>query len=473
MADSAHKTASSIAVIGGGIAGLSAAWQAIRANPGRRVVIFEAADQMGGVLQTIEMDGFLVERSADSFLVTEPLPQLYDLVVELGLLDELIETNTEHRQALIVRGDRLIPVPHGFQLMAATDWRALLASPALPWAARLRAAFEPWVRRRVAGPEESVTQFIARRIGKEAFEYLAQPLVAGIYSADPDLLSAPAAIKQYVDFEQKYGSVTRGLLATGSRQSTASGARYGKFRTFRRGMGTLVGALEKQLAAAGVSMLANTRVSALSRAGESWSVATESTGGTATESFEAVVVACSAAAAARLLANVDQELSRALGAIPYTKVAVVSAAVSHDSLANRLSAFGIVVPRREQRPIIAASFSSIKFAGRAPEGHELVRLFLGGALQPEVAELPADELAVIAQSELRRLLQLKSAARVLDVAVWHDASPQYNLKHLGRVETIRSRLDGLRGLALAGSAYEGVGLPQCVRSGRQAASQLE
>lgn len=463
-----NSTNRSIAIIGGGIAGLSAAWRAKQLNLASRVTLFEASPQLGGVLQTIERDGFLVERSADSFLVTDELPFVGELARELQIESQLIEPNAEHRRAMIVRGQRLVPVPQGFQLMAATRLLPLLSSPALPFWARLRAAWEPFVRPRQSHTDESLTSFITRRIGRQAFEYLAQPLVAGIYSADPDSLSAQAAIRQYVELEREYGSVSRGLIRTGSRRSTASGARYAKFKTFRRGMQTLIQALETQLASAGVGLRCPTEVIGLQQCETGWTIATAES----SQTYDRLIISCSATAAARLLAPIDAPLATALAGIPYTKVAVVSLAVERSSLPKPLDAFGVVVPRREKKRLIAASFSSIKFPGRAPVGQELVRVFIGGALQPELAQLPEDELAQLATSELRRLLSLPSDPRVLDVAAWFDASPQYNLGHLERLNTVQQRLQRLAGLAIAGSAYEGVGLPQCVRSGRVAAEGL-
>jgi oxygen-dependent protoporphyrinogen oxidase len=304
---------------------------------------------------------------------------------------------------------------------------------------------------------------------------LAQPLVAGIYSADPDRLSAPAALPLYVELEKKYGSVSRGLRRTGAAHKSASGARYAKFKTLKSGLQTWIEALNSRLQQDAVDLQTTTRVFGIARRDNGWTVSVSQPANSArhdVHEFDRLMLATPASTAAELLSPIDEPLAGALAKIEYTNVAVVSFGVATDALPRPLDAFGIVIPRREKRQIIAVSFSSVKFPDRAPPGHELVRVFIGGALQPQLALLPDDELSRLAIDELTSLLQLQREPQQLDIARWTEASPQYNLGYQEAMATINTRVECLGSLALAGSAYGGVGLPQCVGSGFAAADQL-
>jgi oxygen-dependent protoporphyrinogen oxidase len=302
-----------------------------------------------------------------------------------------------------------------------------------------------------------------------------QPLVAGIWTADPAKLSMAASCPEFLEMERRSGSLSAGerrrLRSTGA-AAQAAGARYGQFVTLASGMETLPRELGRQLASAGVEFL-TASVDRLERAAGGWQVHRRPTGDGATPlEADAVVVAAPAPAAATILESVDRELAALLAGIEYAGSAVVSLGFARDDVAHPLDAAGIVVPRREGRRILAASFSSSKFPGRAPDGHVLVRTFVGGALDPGTASLEDEPLTAIVRRELADVIGARGAPKIVQIDRWTSAMPQYHLGHVARVADIKLRLEGIAGLAIAGAAYEGVGIPQTIASGQAAAAKL-
>ena len=452
-----------IAVIGGGISGLAAAHRLTEILPQAELVLFEATDRLGGVLDTVRRDGFLVERSADSF--TTKYPWGVDLCRRLGLADELLPTDETRRRALVVRDGELLRVPDGFVLMTPHKRWPILTTRILSWPGKLRLLAEPFVPRRPDGAagDESVGAFATRRLGREAYERLVQPLLGGIHTADADRLSIAATFPEYVAQEQYHGRLQRGGATR-----VESGARYGLFVAPKDGIGSLVAALAKRLPTATVRL--NTPVVGLDRQEQDrWRIVL---GEGRAELFDAVIVALPAPAAARLLSTCDTELAAQLAAIEYASCAVIGVAYRGDQLRRPLDGFGFVIPRIEKRPIIAGSFASEKFPGRAPAGDAIIRVFIGGALAPELTELPNDELRRVAHRELATLLGARGEPLWTDIARWPASMPQYHVGHLQRVAQIEGCVTQLRGLELAGNAYHGVGIPQCIHSGEVAAKKV-
>ena len=452
-----------VAVIGGGVSGLAAAHRLTEILPHAELALFEAADRLGGVLETVRRDGFLVERSADSFITKYPWAT--DLCRRIGLSDQLVPTNESRRRALVVRGGELMRVPDAFVLMTPNKAWSILATRVLSWRGKLRLLAEPFVPRRKGSElgDESVGSFATRRLGREAYERLVQPLLGGIHTADADRLSMAATFPEFMAQEQYHGHLLRGRSALAE-----SGARYGMFVAPRDGVSSLVRAIAARLRDGVVRL--NTPVMELTR-GESGRWQVELGDGRA-ESFDAVIVALPAPAAAKLLVKLDGELSAELAAIEYASCAVVCSAYRREQFGRPPDGFGFVVPRIEQRPIIAASFASEKFPGRAPQGEVLIRAFIGGALAPALAELPADELQRIAHQELASLMHVSGLPLWSEVVRWRASMPQYHVGHLQRVAQIESRVAQLHGLELAGNAYHGVGIPQCIHSGETAAERV-
>ncbi|MEN1678744.1 MAG: protoporphyrinogen oxidase [Planctomycetota bacterium] len=477
MTDATSEAPLRVAVIGGGLTGLAATLRLAERLPAAELTLFESSNRVGGVLETVERDGFLIERSADNFLTKEPWA--LDFCRQLGLEDELLPTNEERRRALVVRAGRVVPAPEAFVLMAPKRLGPLMRSPVLsPWG-KLRLACEPLVPRRngsaASTVDESVASFARRRLGREAFERLVQPLLAGIYTADPERLSMAATMPQFVEQERTHGSLLRASLAEQKRQRQAqredpshreSGARYGLFRAPKRGMQQLIDSAERALPGGCVRF--GQRVQSVRREQGKWIVDT----GEESSGYDAAIVTTPAHAAAGLLKEASGDLERELAAIEYAGCSVVCLGFRQEQLPSLPTGFGFVVPSIEGRQIIAASFSSLKFPGRAPGDGLLVRVFVGGALQPGLAELADEELTRIARSELSELVGVRGEQVLSEIARWPRAMPQYHVGHLDRVDRIERLVAGLPGLEVAGAAYRGVGMPQCIRDGQQAADRI-
>ncbi len=463
------KNSPSIAVIGGGITGLVALREIRRRNPHAQVQLFEASSRVGGVLQTTRVDSWLVEHSAD-MMATQPQDG-WALCEELGLTEEMLPTNREHRGALVYRGGRLYPVPEGFSLMAPSSALSLMKSRLLSWPGKLRLASERWIRPRNETDDESFESFALRRCGREAYESLIQPLVSGIYTADPARLSMQAtALARFVKMEQTYGSLMRGMLKGESKRQgadhKATGARYSMFVAPRLGMQQLVDRLADDVGREYLSL--QTPIESMRRGADpdGW----ELDFGDRVQRFDRVVLATSAPRASQLLVKVDSQLSAQIAGIEHASSAVVVLAFPKPS--RNPGVFGLVVPNAEKRQMIAASFGSNKFPGRAPEGGLLVRVFLGGALNEAVTLQPDDALIELALRELKEIANVSGSVAFSQVVHWQKTMPQYHVGHLQKLESIQQRLAQLPGLVIAGNAYQGVGIPDCTRAGRQAAEQI-
>jgi len=482
-----------VVVIGGGMAGLAAAEALLNDPPkdaeaGRdgthRVTLIEPSGRVGGVVETVHRDGWLIERSADSFLAARP--EAVALVERVGLAGELIGVDPRVRRALILHHGRTQAVPLGFRLIAPGVMKSIVTSPLLSPLGRLRLICERFVPARDRDvADESLEQFAVRRLGREAFEQLVQPLAAGIWTADPARLSMAAACPEFFAMEIRDGSLwageqRRGRAAAGAPQAT--GARYGQFLTLSSGMETLPRRLADQLAARGVQFMTASATGLQQRPDHVWEVSLSAimggqeivgaTGLPTTIEADAVIVAVPSTKAAELLRPCDPTLATALSAIEYAGSAIVSLGFAREHVAHPLDAAGVVVPRREGRRILAVSFSSQKFPGRAPAGSVLMRTFVGGALDPETAALDDGRLLPLVLAELHDVLGVRGTPRLVQIDRWGGAMPQYTVGHADRVATIQRLVANHRGLALAGAAYEGVGIPQVIASGQAAAASL-
>ncbi|GAB5547145.1 MAG: protoporphyrinogen oxidase [Sandaracinaceae bacterium] len=438
-------------VVGGGLSGLAAAHRLLEKDPAADVVVLEASDRVGGILGTVETDGFVVETGPDSILSEKRAA--IELATRLGIADRIIETNTAHRGSYVVFRGALVKVPEGFSLMAPTRWTTWATTPIMSWPGKLRAAIEPLVPK--GEGEESMARFVRRRFGREVLDRLAQPLVGGIYGGDPDRLSLAATMPRFVDLERRHGSVIRGMRA-GQRKKTeqaASGARYGLFVAFDGGMQVLVDALAERL---GDRIRTRAPVRALDAG---WRVRTDD------EVFEAdrVLLALPAWRSAALLRPHAAPLADALDAIPYGSAATVTFSWPRDAIPHPMDAFGFVVPAVERRSALAATFSSVKWPGRAPEGQVLLRVFIGGANAPDATDLDDASLVALARRELRSLMGVEREPGFSLVVRYARAMPQYQLGHRERADAIEALATSLPGVRLAGNAYRGVGIPDSIR----------
>jgi oxygen-dependent protoporphyrinogen oxidase len=457
-----------VVIIGGGLSGLVAAQRvATRAAAARRaveVVVLEAKGRIGGAIWTDRRDGFVLEGGADSFITNKPWG--VELCRELALADRLVGTDPKHRRSFVVRRGRLLPVPEGFVMMAPSRLMPIVTTPILSWRGKLRLLLDLVLPRRADDADESLASFVKRRLGREALDRLVQPLVGGIYTADPNELSLRATLPQFLAMERQHGGLIRAARRQARADREASGARYGLFVTLPEGMDGLPRALAAALPAGSVRLgVAVRRVMRPEPTGP-WRV--ELLDGPPLEA-SAVVLATEAHAAARLIDGQDAELALHLRSIPYASSAVVNLAYARDRVAHPLDGFGAVVPAAEGRSILAISFTSVKFPGRAPAGTVLMRVFLGGATQPEVFDLDDDALVALARRELGELIGASGDPLLADVARHPRGMPQYTLGHLDRVAAIRRQLARHAGLALASNALDGVGIPDCIRSAQAAA----
>lgn len=459
-----------IAIIGGGISGLAAAHRIVELRPNCSITLLESSDRLGGILHTVIRDGYLLEQSADCFITSEPWA--VDLCRRIGFDDELIHTNAAQRKAFVVRKGKLQPVPDGFTLMAPANTWPILTSPILSPKGKLRLAAERFVSRRTTTEDESLASFARRRLGKEAFERLVQPLIGGIYTANPERLSVQAAMPRFVEMERKFGSLTAGIRQSknsAADSEAASGVRYSLFVTPRVGMSSLVEAITQKLPSGAVRL--NSAVDCLVKLpNDRWRLVVR---GEPTErEFDAVILATPAKVAGRILEKIDKDLANTLAGIEHASSAVVALAYRLERIDHPLNGFGFVVPAIEQRQILSASFSSIKFPGRSPAGRVLLRVFMGGALQSNLLNLNDDELKRIACTEIASLLGAHGEPEFSEVIRWNDAMPQYHVGHVELVQEVERSVAAWGTLRLAGNAYAGVGIPHCIRSGERAAEQI-
>lgn len=466
-----------IAIIGGGISGLAAAFRVRELSPESHVTLYEASSRWGGILGTSHQGDWLIEQAADMFTTREPWG--VGLCKRLGIDGELISTDAKNRRALVLRGNQLHPVPDGFTLLSPSKIYPLMTTPLLSWGGKLRMASEFLVRRRSDASDESLAAFTRRRFGDEAFERLVQPLVGGIYTADPEKLSMQATLMQFVEQERKYGGLLRAMWRTSRERKTKSetgpsesGARYGAFVAPRRGMQTLVEALVAKLPESS-RQLDSPVVEIQARENDSpWRITVAPRSGPQrVDEADALIFAAPATRAA-LLTNVSNELATAIARIPHAGTAVAVVGVRRSQVKHPLDAFGIVIPAAERRRVLAVSFTSVKFPQRAPDDCALLRVFVGGALQPELARLPDDALRSLVLEELADLIGYQGDPEIFQIVRWLDAMPQYHVGHLDVVKEIRAHERAIPHFALAGNAFEGVGIPFCIRGGEQAAERV-
>jgi oxygen-dependent protoporphyrinogen oxidase len=458
-----------VVVIGAGITGLAAAHRlgelAAAHEMPLEVTIVERGDRAGGPLKTIRRGGFILEAGTDSILVEKPWAA--ELARRIGLGDELIPTRAEFRRTLVVRDGRLVEIPEGFSLLAPARLGPVLRSEVFSPLGKLRIMLEPLVPARRTGGDESLASFVTRRLGREVLDRVAQPLAGGIYTADPERLSMQATMPRFVEMERKYGSLVRGLYAAerarAAQSAGTSGARWNLFVALRSGMGTLADTLVSRLAR---SLRYGAEAVALTRTGERWRVGLAD--GNALEA-DSVICAIPAYAAAKLLHPLDSDLAQRLGTISYASAAVVNLTYRESDFPTPPRTFGFVVPSAERRRIVAGSFSNLKYEGRAPAGWIIARTFLGGVLQSEMMELSDGEMIAAARAEMRLLLAVHAEPAIAEVQRWVRAMPQYEVGHLSRVEEIERGAARIPALTLAGAAYHGVGIPDCIRGGEEAA----
>lgn len=459
-----------IVIVGGGIAGLAAAYELTRSRA--PFVLLERAERLGGVILTERTGGFVVDAGPDALLVHKPAA--IALCQELGLGERLVPTNPP-RTAFILRGGRLHPLPEASILGLPTRLGPLAASGLFSWRGKLRMGAEWFIPRRTArdrasAGDESIAQFMRRRFGQEAVDYLAEPLMAGIHAGDVEALSMRSAFPLFLELEDTHGSLLRAFRKRPRRPSV-----QGVFRSLPGGLGELVDALGRALPSGSVRLGARVAgLEAASREGCQQRTARPryrvrlSSG----ESIEAaaVILAVPAYVAADLLAPLDADSAAICRAVPYVSTATVVLGYPRDAVRHPLAGSGLLIPRVERGwTLMAASWVSSKWPGRAPAGHVLLRAFLGGTRAPSLVDQEDEALTEMAQADLRRLLGVNGQPTLVRVYRWVRANAQHTVGHLDRVATLERRLERWPGLFLTGSAFRGTGIPDCVEDGRAVA----
>ncbi|MBC7932832.1 MAG: protoporphyrinogen oxidase [Rubrivivax sp.] len=474
-------------MIGGGISGLAAAHRfaelqaqdtsAKGREAATEILLLEASERTGGTVRTYRREGFLLEGGPDSFISEKPAALA--LAKRIGLAERVVETNEQNRRSFVVRGNRLRPTPEGFQLLAPSRMLPFLTTDIFTLRGKARMALDLLLPRRAEANgqrDESLAAFVRRRFGREALERMAQPMVGGIYTADPETLSLRATMPRFLDMEREHRSLILAMWKAGRKseaekkvQGTASGARYSLFLSFDEGVQVLTDALAARLPQGALRL--GTKVESIAFQPEAgrWLLKTRDNEAIGAD---AVCIALPAYSAARLLRDVDAPLADELDGIPYASTATVNLAYRRADIPHALDGFGFVVPFVERRATLACTFSSVKFAGRAPAGHALLRAFVGGALQPEMFELDEARMAEAVRRDLNDLLGITAAPLFAHVEKWPRSMAQYHLGHIERIARLRSRLERFPTLALCGNAYDGAGLPDCVRGGESSAERL-
>lgn len=453
-----------VVIVGGGISGLAAAYYLGRND--LPYTLIEKSGRLGGLVQTDLIDGCRLEAGPDSFIAAKP--EVTQLAEEIGSLSEdIIESNDRARRVFIMRDGRLIAMPSGMSMMVPTRWGPVLRSDLLSSGAKIRLLLETFSRPRHRKADFTVAEFILDHFGREVLDYITDPLLSGVYGGSAGELSAPSVLPRFVNYEQRYGSLIRGARA-GARATRMSG---GLFRSFRLGMQQLTDAL-----AAGIpahSRLMNAEVTRIAKAQPGWRV------DTAGKSLQAshVVLACPAHVSATLLEPELPDLAGALQAIPYSSAILVTLVFKRESVSHPLNGFGYLVPAKERRAVAATTVAATtvaattwintKFPSRIPPDSAAIRAFIVGAQAEQLMGQCEESLSNLAQAELRPLLGISGACCFSTVHKWPASMPQYVLGHAQTMQSIRSHLAQTDGLHLIGNAYDGVGIPDCIRVARE------
>lgn len=482
------------AIIGGGIAGLAAAYELEKARAGAEIeyTLFESRARLGGSLSSEIVNGAVLDYGPDSFLSEKPAAA--ELCRELGLGDQLTPSNDAERKTYVVVHNRLVSLPDGLMFLVPTKLIPTATTRLFSLGTKIRMGLELLLRPRPSDEDQSVAALVERHFGPEAVDRLADPLLSGIFGGDATQLSARTVLPKLVEMEAKHGSLTRGMLAAhramrtqmrekmtaaqkagagrGPAQNSSKGPSRGAvFTTLRGGMQQLVDAIEAKLEPNWVRRA--TAVDALARTADGWRVTADGSTGT----YDAVILASPAWAASTMLSGVDPELSQELAGIPYSSSITVNLLYDEDQLGELPEGFGFLVPASEGRAMLACTFVHRKFLGRTPTGKVVLRAFLGGMKNESLMAESDEALIAAVRRELTQILGERIVARDVrpehtQVSRWRRAMAQYAVGHQERIARIEERVTELPGLKLAGNAYDGIGIPDCIRLGRQAAKEL-
>jgi oxygen-dependent protoporphyrinogen oxidase len=450
-----------VVIIGGGISGLSTAYYLAKGVVASTIV--ESRPRLGGVIQTDHVEGCTLEAGPDSFLAAKPAA--LELIRDLGLAGDVIGSNDHLRVTYVRKNGRLVPLPDGLMMMVPTRILPLLTTPLLSWGTKTRMGMELLRAPKPKPGDESVAEFVEEHYGREAVDYLAEPLLSGIYGGNPRELSVTSVLPRFVELANRYGSLTRGVLAVRAKSKPSGPAPL--FRTLKGGLGQMVDAVNAAIR--GRSDVVQARAETVERMGGGFRVRI---GGGWLEA-DHLVVACEAHSGANLLGTVDPRLAELLGQVAYSSSMTVALGFDAADFGGRLpDGFGFLVPKKERRRLVACTWVGTKFSYRVPEGKVVARCFLGGT--EDAGVLAESDEAVIAAvtAELREIAGVTAQPRFARIARWPRSMAQYTVGHPQRLAEIESRVAATPGLYVAGNAYEGIGIPDCIRMGRAAAEKI-
>ena len=447
-------------IVGGGISGLSAAHYLTRA--GIPVTLVEKEPRLGGVMQTDSIDGCTLELGPDSFLAAKTAA--FDLIRDLGLAGEIIGSNDHLRKSYILRRGRLVALPDGLMMVVPTKVIPLLTSSLLSGSTKFRMGME-WFRRPGAAlSDRSVAAFLRDHYGQESVDYLGEPLLSGVYGGDPEELSVVSVLPRFAELEAKYGSLTRGVLAMRGRGGGTGGGWSGRplFQSLKGGLAVMAEAIVR---AAGERLtVVQGTVEVVERAGENWRVRMH---GNWLETGH-LILACRAYQSAELLRPVCPELADLLAAIPYTSSMTLALGYRRRDVKHPLNGFGFLVPKAERGLLLGCTWLGTKFPHRVPDDKAVLRCFMAG----DSLERRDDDVIETARGEIRRIMGVDAEPIFARIARWPHSMAQYTVGHAERVRKIEAMVAALPGLHLAGSAYHGIGVPDCIATGKRAAERI-
>jgi oxygen-dependent protoporphyrinogen oxidase len=456
-------------IVGGGIAGLSAAYFALektkKIGEPIHLQLLDEKDRLGGCILTEKVDDFVIEGGPDCFLYEKPWALA--LCEKLGLGDRILNTN-ENRKVFILSKGKLHELPEGFMLMVPTSFMPFLRSSLISWPGKIRMAMDLFIPRKESDEEESLAEFVRRRLGGEALEKIAEPLVAGIHAGTPETMGLSSTFPRFIQMEKEYGSLIRGMLARrkmARKWENRKGPQRTMFLTLKDGLGEWVDRLREKIGEDRIIL--KKKVLGLRRT-ENGNYHIQLSDGTFLET-DGLILATPSFVTAKIVEEINPKLTKILLTIPYVSSATVSLAYRRSQIRDPLDAFGFIIPRREKRKIMASTWTSVKFNHRAPKDYVLLRAFVGGANNEQLVSLDDDEMLRIVLEELMEIMGIEGEPILSKIYRWEKSMPQYLVGHLEKVAQIEERTNLQPGLFLTGCAYKGIGISDSVHDAEMVA----